>query len=187
MNEDRPYGIYLFKKNDQDAKVLKDLLQFLKKNEAGKFSTFSYIEAETSLHPQLTLWENIQIEIGPIPLKDAGKHLIPEISFLMNLIKNPSIKTNEAQSWERFIISFTKALLGPSRHLLLDINEEHLSPFLIQQIKKSVLLTSEKTVYLATAQSSIWIDCAHSIVDRKEYEFEVTRLGPTELKKKLAA
>lgn len=184
MNSSKPLGIYLFKKQQHKSIVLKDLLQFLKTTAPAKGNSFSYIEAETSLHPGLTLWENLQIEIGPINWKEFQHDLRPEWSALVNLIKEPGRSTQEAEVWERFLVSFLKGLMTPTQHLLIDMNEELLSPFLIQNFKKSILDASkEKTIFLATANASLWLDCAHSIVDRKEYKFEVESLDVEVIKK----
>lgn len=184
MNSTRPYGIYLFKKHLQKAIVLKDLLQFLKTTSPGRGNSFSYIEAETSLHPNLSLWENLQLEIGQANWKEFQHDLKPEWCALVNLIKEPTRPTAEAEVWERFLVSFLKGLLTPTQHLLIDMNEELFSPFLIQSFKKSILDASkEKTVILSTANSSLWLDCAHSIVDRKDYRFEVESLDAEKIKK----
>lgn len=188
MNTTRPLGIYLFLKQTQNNMVLKDLLQFLKTTSPGRGNSFSYIEAETSLHPNLSLWENIQLEIGPTNWKEFQSDLRPEWCALVNLIKDPQLQSQDAQVWERFLVSFLKGLLTPTQHLLIDVNEELLTPLLIQNLKKTVLHASqEKTVFLATANSSLWLDCAHSIVDRKEYKFEVRSLDADKIKKHWAA
>lgn len=188
MNTGRSLGIYLFLKQHQNNMVLKDLLQFLKTTSPGKGHSFSYIEAKTSLHPNLSLWENLQLEIGPVNWKEFQHELRPEWSSLLNLIKEPTLLTQDAQVWERFLVSFLKGLLTPTQHLLIDMNEELLSPVLIQNLKKNVLEASkEKTVFLATANTSLWLDCAHTIVDRKDYKFEVRSLDAETIKKHWAA
>lgn len=188
MNAPKPYGLYLFQKHSQDHKVLKELLQFLRSTAPGKSHSFSYIEAETSLHPHLSLGENLQLEVGFKNWKDFEQSLKPEWASLVKLLKDPNLTASRAETWERFIVSLLKGLMIPSQNLLVDMNEELLSPFLIQSLKKSVLqATQEKTVFLASAHSSLWLDCAHSLVNRNEYQFEVQTLDPEILKKYWAA
>lgn len=178
MTVDRPFGVYLFKKKSPEQTVLKDLLQFVRTVSPSQSSSFSYIEASTSLHPQLSLWENFQLETGAASWKDFHQSLAPEYSALVNLLKEPALKCKDAQVWEKFLVSLVKGLIGPSKNLLLDMNEEMLSPFLIQHFKKSVLSTVQnKTVFIASANTSLWLDCAHSLVDRKEYEFQIESLS----------
>lgn len=178
------YGLSLFNKYQQDSKVLKDLLQYLKTYSRATGHSFSYIEAETSLHPDLSLWENIQVEMGPLSMREIQGSLKPDLSALLNLIKNPEMKTREAAAWEKFLISLVKGITGPSQNLLIDLNEDFLSPLIIQQFKKNILqATQSKQVILATANSSLWLDCAHTIVTRKEFKFEIETIGSENLKK----
>jgi len=188
MNSVKPFGLYLYRKETQNSKVLKDLLQFMKTHSRMNSHSFSYIEAETSLHPQLSLWENIQVEMGPSTLKDFHQSLKPELSSLLNLIQKPELPAKEAAVWENFLISLVKGVLAPSHHLLIDLNEELLSPVLLQHFKKSILSVSDhKTVILASANSSLWLDCAHTIVSRKEFKFEIEKLDSENIKRHWAA
>lgn len=188
MNTEMKFGLYLFQKNSQDQKVLKELLQFLKTLTPGKKSSFSYIEAETSLHPHLSLWENLQLEAGLSSWHDLKHYLKPDQFALLNLLKSPDTMSSEAEFWENFTVSLLKGLMNPSQHLLIDMNENHLSPFMIQKFKKTVLeATQYKTVYLASANSSLWLDCAHTLVDRKEYKFELQALDSESIRKNWVA
>lgn len=179
-----PFGLSLFTKDNQEAKVLKELLQFLKTTSRVTGHSFSYIEAETSLHPQLSLWENIQVETGPTTFRDFQQSLKPELSALLNLIQNPDLKAHDAQVWEKFLISLVKGIIAPSHNLLIDLNEDLLSPLLIQQFKKCILeATTHKQVLLASSHSSLWLDCAHTIVTRNGFKFETKVLDSEKIKK----
>ncbi|WP_408096240.1 hypothetical protein ACJVC5_14465 [Peredibacter sp. HCB2-198] len=184
MNSQRPFGIYLYKKETQDRKVLKDLLQLLKTNCPAKGNSFSYIEAETSLHPHLSLWDNLQIEIGPSSLKELEHTLKPEWLALLSLLKQPHQLTQDSQTWEKFMTSLLKGLMNPSQNLLIDMNEDLFSPFMLQSFKKSVMeSTKDKTIYLATNHTSLWLDCAHTLVGRNGYAFDIQTLDPETVKK----
>ena len=184
MDSSKPLGLYLFKKETQDAKALKELLQFLRSSAPGKSHSFSYIEAENSLHPHLSLWENLQLETGFSSWKEFNQGLKPELSPLVNLLRRPELKAAHSETWEKFIVSLLKGLLTPTQNLLIDMNEDVLSPLLIQNCKKSIFeVTKDKSVYLATANSSLWLDCAHTLVDRKEYKFEIQSLDSAVLRK----
>lgn len=184
MDTTRPIGVTLFKKETKDAKALKVLLQFLRSSTPGKGHSFSYIEAENSLHPHLSLWENLQLEIGLSSWNEFKLGLKPELSSLVNLIRRPELKSSESEVWEKFIVSLLKGLLTPAQNLLIDINEDLFSPLLIQNFKKNILeSTKNKTVIIATANSSLWLDCAHTLVDRKEYKFEIQSMNMSDLKK----
>ncbi len=184
MDSLKPIGLYLFKKETQDAKALKELLQFLRSSAPGKSHSFSYIEAETSLHPHLSLWENLQLETGLSSWKEFQQGSKPEWSALVNLLRRPELKAANSQVWEKFIVSLLKGLMTPTQNLLIDMHEDLFSPLLIQNFKKSILeATIDKSVYLATANSSLWLDCAHTLVDRKDYKFELQTMDTDRLKK----
>jgi hypothetical protein len=184
MTNEPKIGLYLLQKSSEDQKVLKDLLQFLKAQAPGKKHSFSYIEAETSLHPQLTLWENLQLEAGGSTLQDLQHGLRPDQVALLNLLKTPDQMSVNSEFWEKFTVSLLKGLINPSQNLLIDMNEKLLTPFMIQKFKQVVLNTTQyKTVYLATANSSLWLDCAHTLVGRKDFKFEIETLGSEAIKK----
>ena len=187
MNSTSPLGLYLLKKESTEQTVLKDLLQFLRTNAPGKGNSFSYIEANTSLHPHLSLWENLQLEVGATSWKEFQLGLNSDTLPLVKLIRDPMLLTSKAECWEKFLVSLIKGLMSPSQSLLIDMNEDLLSPFMIQQFKKCILeATKGKSVYLASGHSSLWIDCAHTLVGRKEYRFEIESLDVEILKLKWA-
>lgn len=188
MNVHKSFGLYLYKKTSKDRTVLKDLLQLVRTVAPSQSCSFSYIEANHSLHPHLSLWENLQLELGPSNWREFGQSLKPEQQTLLNLLNNPDIKVHQSEQWERLLVSLLKGLVNPSRNLLIDMNEDLVSPFLIQNLKRTVLHAAEsKTVYLASANTALWLDCAHSIVDRNHYNFVVESLDPEVLRKKWVA
>lgn len=184
MNSAKPFGLYLFQKPSNDVLALKDMLQYLKSTSPGKRHSFAYIEAETSLHPHLSLWENLQIETGPVTLKDYSENLRPEQLGLIRLLKDMDKKASEADTWEKFIVSFIKGQINPAQNLLIDFNEGILSPFIIQKMKQTIIQASEeKNIMVASAHTSLWLDCAHTLIERKDFEFETKSLNVKDLKK----
>lgn len=188
MNGHTPYGFYLYQKNTQDNKVLKDLLQFIRSTAPGKHHTFSYIEAENSLHPHLSLMENLQLEVGFKNWDEFQGNTRSEWAALMNLIKRPHLEATKAENWERFLVSYLKGAMTPAKNLLIDMNEDLYSAFHLQSFKKNLLqITKEKSVFIATANSPAWLDCAHTLIGRKEYQFEIQKLDGELVKKHWAA
>lgn len=184
MNLEKPFGLYLFKKPSEDNLALKDMLQFLKSSSPGKRHSFAYIEAETSLHPHLSLWENLQIETGPGSVTEYSLNLRPEQLALIRLIKDTDKKARDSEVWEKFIVSLIKGQINPSQNLLIDLKESILSPFMIQKMKQTIIEASqEKNVLVASAHSSVWLDCAHTMVERKNFAFESKSLDVQNLKK----
>src|SRR5665647_1539352 len=159
MDTNKPYGLYLFQKERKDLHVLKDMLQLVRTHSPNKSVSFAYIEAQTSLIPDLTLWENLQLELGGNNWKEFCSTLDPQWLPLANLLKDPHAVTDKSEPWEKFTVSLLKGVLIPSQHLLIDMNEDHLSPFMVQNFKKFFLKMAQvKQVYLASAYSSLWLD-----------------------------
>lgn len=183
MDSQKCYGLYLYQK-DTNQIVLKDLLQLIKSLSPRKNVSFAFIEAENSLLPQLSLWENLQIEIGNVSQKEFLASLNPELFALFNTLKNPHIKAIEANDSERFYISLLKGIIGNSNQLLIDINEDSLSPFIVSQIKKVLLNTSKsKKIFLASTNTTTWVDCAHTLVRRESYNFIFEKLNSDVIKR----
>lgn len=185
MDQPNSFGLYLFQKDRKDSQVLKDLLQLLKTNFQGKSLAFAYVSAENSLLPNLSLWENLQLVAGHASWKEFSQSTKPEWESLVRLITRPDLLAKHAENWEKFNISLLKGLIGQA-HLLIDMNEDQLSPLIIQNLKKTILgtvTTPDRQIYLASAVSSLWFDCAHSIVSRKEYEFITQKLDASLIKR----
>lgn len=171
-------GFYLFSKVQSDQAALKEMLQFLRTQSPGKNLSFAYVESETSLHPHLTLWENLHLVTGGASWKEFLHLLQPEWQALAGLIQHPEKLASEAFAWERFSVSFIKAAFTEVPHVLVDLNEE-LIPYLnILNFKKSLNLLAEKRqVYLASANCSLWLDSAHSLIKRDGYKFAIEELN----------
>jgi ABC-type branched-subunit amino acid transport system ATPase component len=188
MDIERPYGIYLFKKEQSDHHVLKDLLQLVKSISPGKNCNFAYVEAQTSLIPDLTLWENLQLEAGASSWQEVASSAAPELQQLMRLLPDHGKMAKESAPWEKFSVSLMKGIMMSSHNLLVDMNEDLLSPLMIQNFKKILLAISPvKNIFLASAKASLWLDCGHSLVTRKQYEFNIQPLDHALVRKHWAA
>lgn len=183
MDSKKTYGLCLFQKETRHGLVLKDMLQLVKSQNPGKIVNFSYVEAQSSLLPNLSLWENLQLEAGVSKWSDLTTSLKPEWLPLLNLLSRPQTQVSDAHLWEKFALSLLKSMVGSSGHILIDMNEEILSPFMIQVFKNvCIQIAPEKNVVLATANSSLWLDCANSLVTRKGFQFQVEKLDEEKLK-----
>lgn len=176
-------GFYLYQKQEGDFHVLKDLLHLMKFS-TPKRGQFFYVEGENSLLPHLTLIENLQLVAPFESWRDFVGLLNPEYRSLVNLIQKPGRLASEAETWEKFLVCLLKGLVSPSEHFLINMNEEGLSPFMVKKFKETlILLSTKKTVFLATKHTSLWLDCAHSLVRRNDFKFEVEVLNAQLVKK----
>jgi ABC-type branched-subunit amino acid transport system ATPase component len=176
MDSLKPFGLYLLKKERKDLQALRDLLQLLKSNSSGRKASFAYVEAENSLLPHLSLWENLQLITGHSRWEEFVRTAKSEWILLIRLITHPERIAAKAENWEKFTISLLKGIISEG-HLLIDMNEDVLSPLIIQNLKRTIIsVANEKQIYLASATSSLWLDCAHSLVSKKEYKFITQQL-----------
>lgn len=175
----------LYAKNRQDSFVLKELLQFIKTTTPGKRPSFSYVETSTSLLPNLSLWENLQLVSGVKEWVDLSSYLSPEYQSLINLIKEPLTTASQAEDWDRMITCLLKGIISNPDFLLIDINEDCFSPLNLQNLKKIVhLLSDDRKVLLATANTAFWEDASKGIITKEGFEFKVIEIA--QLKKKAA-
>lgn len=176
------FGFYLFPKaltttSGQQSIILKEMLQFLKTQNKGRTTAFSFVESETSLIPHLTLWENLHVFSGSTSWKEFAEQLEAEWQPLVNLIHEPNRQASEASAWERLTISLLKAAWTQTPHVFVDMNEDLHSPFNLMIFKKMLLnLAQQKHVYIASTNTSLWLDSIHSLVTRDGYEFKIMEL-----------
>ena len=182
------FGFYLFPKAQSTAGgqsiILKEMLQFLKTQNKGRSTAFSFVESETSLIPHLTLREKLHVVSGSTSWQELISQLEVDWHPLVNLIQEPSCKAAEATAWERLTISLLKAAWTQTPHVLVDMNEDLHSPFNLMIFKKMLLnLAQQKHVYIASNNTSLWLDSIHSLVTREGYEFKVMELDQSLVKR----
>jgi hypothetical protein len=188
MKSNEVTGLYLFSKSTSTDTALKPMLQYLRSHSPGKNLQFAYVESETSLLPHLSLWENLHVVVGGSNWKEFTAQLEVDWQPLINLIRNPDVKAAEATAWEKLTTSLLKATLIQSHNIIIDINEAHHTTFNLMNFKKILLSLSEKKdVYLATATPEAWMDSAHTIIKRVEFEFVVEDLRTSPKKSKQTA
>lgn len=183
MDKANPFGLYIYHKENGQKLVLKELLQLLRTTSPKKCASFAYIEGQTSLIPHLSLWENVQIQTSGQNWKEIMQSLPADILPLAKILRDPDKKGEEAEPWEKFTVSLIKGLLNASPNLLVDIDENLLPPLLLQNFKKILLTAStNKQIYLASGNTSLWLDSAHSLVSRKGYEFVIESFDQEQIK-----
>lgn len=175
----------LYVKNRQDSFVLKELLQFIRSTSPGKRFSFSYVETSTSLLPNLSLWENLQLVSGVNEWIDLSSNLNPEYHSLINLITSPELAASKAEDWDKMITSLLKSLISNPEFILIDINEDCFSPLNLQNLKKIInLMSTHRKVLLASANTAFWEDTSQTIITRDGFEFRIVDNSQT--KKKVA-
>lgn len=174
-------GLYLFNKAQGQDTSLKPMLQFLRSHSPGRNLQFAYVESETSLLPHLSLWENLHVVVGGSNWKEFSAQLEVDWHPLVNLIRDPHQKAQEAGAWEKLTTSLLKATLIQAPHIIIDIDEALHTTLNLMNFKRMLLTLSEKkNIYVGTATPDAWMDSAHTIISRKDYEFVVENLTTTQ-------
>jgi hypothetical protein len=189
MDKQHYPGFYVYERNTPGSTpVLKELLQLSKTVAAGKCSGFSFVHGNSSLIPNLTLWENLQLSTPQDLWDDFVRENNPIISSLIPLLKEPYKKASVSSQWECFLVSLMKGILEPTSQLLVEMNEDSFPPFLMKTIKFSLMKSShKKVIYLSTVAPSLWLDCAHHLVKKNGYTFELKQMDHELIKRHWAA
>ncbi len=157
--------------------AFKDMLQFLRASAPGRSLQFAYVESETSLLPHLTLWENLHVSVGGASWKEFVQGLEVDWHPMVNLIRDPHVKAQDASCWEKLTVGLIKATVISSQNILIDMNEEHHSQLNLQNFKKMLkILSLRKNVFIASANPELWMDSSHSLITRNGFKFEVQDL-----------
>lgn len=166
-------GIYIYeRKTPTSSPVLKELLQLSKTVAAGKNSGFSFVHCTSSLIPNLSLWENLQLSVPHERWEEFVKDMHPALTALIPLMKEPYKKASEAEAWECFLISLMKGIHEETPSLLVDMQEEIFPAFIVKTVKTALVKASaKKSVYLSSVAPSLWLDCAHHLVRKDGYAF----------------
>lgn len=175
-------GINIYLKDNKSHAVLRDLMQIHKTQWSS--GPFAFI-ASDSLLPNLSLWENLHIVSGGQNWQDALASASLEEQSLMRLIKNPNILTSQAHGWEKFIISLLKGLKTRG-NLLIDINEDELTPMMVQLFKK-IFIRLKRNIIIASGSVSVWLDCSTRIYSKKDYAIHIEELDPELVEKHWSA
>lgn len=177
MKSSHSTGLYLFPKALGHQTSLKEMLQYLRAHAPGKGVQFAYVECETALIPNLTLWENLQMVMGGLNWHEAMAQMNADCQSLASLISDPQIPGHAASSWEKLAVALIKGVQTNSQHLLIDLNEEMHAPLNLANLKKILpLLSQRQSIFLASAESDYWIDISHGIIRKEGYQFQVEDL-----------
>lgn len=189
MDKPNNAGFYVYERTTPTSSpVLKELLQLSKTVSAGKSSGFSFVHGVSSLIPHLTLWENLQLSAPRELWDDFVKDNHPALASLIPLIKEPYKKASVSAPWECFLVSLMKGILEPTPNLLVDMKEEMFPSFVVKTVKATLMKTSsEKIIYLSSVAPSLWLDCAHSLVKKNGFSFEIEELDKEGIRRHWAA
>jgi ABC-type branched-subunit amino acid transport system ATPase component len=170
-------GLILYEKSPEQKIVLKEMLQFVRTQTPGKGIQFALVEDSVSLIPQLSLWENLSMLSGYQNWWEFCTTLQGEWQSLAKLIQNPDLKGRDAAPWEKLTVGLLKALMTNSQLIMVEINEQLHSPFVLNLVKKLIHdLAQNKHVILAGAEIDLWKDQAWWLVRKDGYTFIIENI-----------
>lgn len=150
--------------------------------------SFAYIEVQSSLIPHLSLWDNLHVAVGGHSWKDFVHNLDPDWKPLANLVHRPDTLVSEASDWDKLIVGLLKGLIVNAPNLLVDMNEDLHAPLNLQNFKKMLVkIATTRDIYLASSNTSLWLDTCHSLVTRNGYSFKIEDMSGQNIKRQKTA
>jgi ABC-type lipoprotein export system ATPase subunit len=170
--------------NSNNLKLFTNIVKYFQKK---RNVDFSYANGPSTLHHQITMRENLDLDALPtsISLNDKLKtkeiissisniHLKKLITRICPLERYPSQLTDE----ELKLTSIVKAILSKTQFILLDLPEKHLSQSNINLLKKCLLFETgkrDRTVLMTTENENHWIDIINKVIKQTvQKKFQVT-------------
>jgi hypothetical protein len=167
---------------------LKDFIYYLKSHGAKGVIDFSYSDKIDSLHPKLTIKENLILDAIP---KSFIRDNLNNFDEIINALENKHLKilielmgdldtpVELITKQNIKIASLVKSLLSEHEYLFLVNPDEFQSISIIQIIKDSISFEVEnnyKTVLIKSVKKELWFDVAtHFITKSKDHSYNKTK------------
>jgi len=130
------------------------------------------------IFPMLTVEENLKLALVEAGLADEKKELEKAYEMFPVLKEKSRDKARTLSGGQLQMVANARALLGPTRLILMDEPTEGLAPIVIEQIGRSILdiKQSGKTVLLAEQhlQMALTVGDQHYIIDNGHLVFQGT-------------
>jgi branched-chain amino acid transport system ATP-binding protein len=130
------------------------------------------------IFPMLTVEENLRLALVQADVPDEKRELEHAFAMFPVLKEKSKARARTLSGGQLQMVANARALLGPSRLILMDEPTEGLAPIIIEQIGKSILeiKQSGKTVLLAEQhlQMALNVGDRHYIIDNGHLVFQGT-------------
>jgi branched-chain amino acid transport system ATP-binding protein len=130
------------------------------------------------IFPMLTVEENLRLALVQAGVQDEKRELEHAFAMFPVLKEKSKARARTLSGGQLQMVANARALLGPSRLILMDEPTEGLAPIIIEQIGKSILeiKQSGKTILLAEQhlQMALHVGDRHYIIDNGHLVFQGT-------------
>lgn len=183
------HRIYLFEPNtiSVQSNTLKEFIYFLKYIGNSQIN-FSFSSQLDTLHPELTIKENFSLDSIPTSLiKDNDNNVFdfltqlqnPYLKELINEIGDLDRKVVELTKSEIGLTSIVKSVLSLSDYIFLNNPELHMTPSVLNTIKKCMNFEAterDRSILIKSSRRVLWPDIVTIIVSKNiKLEFIVTK------------
>jgi branched-chain amino acid transport system ATP-binding protein len=128
-----------------------------------------------AIFPMLTVQENLQLAMVKIGKKDEAEELEKNYKMFPVLKEKRYVKAGTLSGGQLQMVAIARALMGPTRLILMDEPTEGLAPIVIRQIGETIMAMKAQgnTVLLAEQNLSLALAVADRlyIIDKGEIRF----------------
>ena len=167
--------LFEVKKQQHNQSQLKEFIHFIKYCGRRGPIRFRHIEEGAELMVNLTLRENLLLDLG---VRDRNENSISDIlkseerialSKLMDCVKDENMYPSQATKEDKKIISIIKILLHNSDYLFLEKPEKYLSQTNQKVFFDALFASKEKfdqTLLITSDHRNLWLDHVNKIVSK---------------------
>lgn len=183
--------IYLFEKdtNGNTGNTLKEFIYFLKFSGKSNIN-FSYASAQDSLHIDLSIMQNFELDSIPSSfVKDRENN----ISDFLSQLKNPHLKglISELGDLDRKVKMLTsrevklaaliKAILSMSEYIFLETPDSHIESHLLDKVAECIHFEANeknRIVFVKSARKVLWPDIVTNIISKNHKNQYINSKNP---------
>lgn len=176
--------LFDFLRQDNSPNALKIFMQFVKIYEQKDY-TFVYANHLDSLHPKMTIKENLLLDSLPSSIMKKTNLTISEFIYdLQNIhikdliakLSNLNQNVGQLTDKEIKIVSLIKAIIAQTDFLFINKPDEFLDTEELEIVKKAVAFEShqnQRTIFISPHQNFLWPDIVNYIIKLENHNFVI--------------
>jgi|GEM_PF-7046142 len=166
-------GLILYRNSQLKPTYFRELLLLAKYYADGKTVPFSFADHETSLHQQMSLWENIQLETGFRNWNEVLNHTKEHFPYLSQIKMDLEKKVSDSTSFEIIFTSFLKAQFANNEVTIVEISDHLYTEKELKFLQKFFVDAGKnKKIYLRSTCPDSWENVADDVVEKHDHQFQ---------------